>query len=131
MGTTKSGSVGSLDVGIQTTVMAIREELMDYFKGTCIQRVTENSGVRLSRVEEHLTYTYLRRDAENTRTARIYLKDVPILTVKSSPDKVIFHNFLLHRSPQLRKVKGGIEEFMNKFLMGVEKEYQDNADYII
>ena len=43
MGEIDKGSTKVLD----KTVMAIREELMSYFKGTCVQRLVTNSSVYL------------------------------------------------------------------------------------
>lgn len=129
MGTSSIDRIDPVELGIQTTVMAIREEIMGYFKGTCIQKFTAEQNVRVRTINIRADYQYERRQWENERPSIVWLGSVPILTVKHSPDRVIFHDTVLSRSPQLRQVKVGVEQFMEKFLRGVEKEY-NGADRI-
>ncbi len=119
-----------VEVGIQTTVMAIREELMKYFKGTCIERFTADRNVSIQHIEVgHMNYQYERRQFENEYACMIWVGSVPILTVKHATDRIIFHTVVLDRSPQLRRMREGVEQFMEKFLMGVDKEYSDATNF--
>jgi len=124
MGT--NNSVQQVDIGIQTIVMAIREELMSYFKGTCVQRLTTGSNVRMSTVGEHMeNYQYVRRQAQNEQAQILWVGTAPILTVKQAPDRIIFHLTVLNRSPQMREINKGVQKFIEQFLIGIEKEYEN------
>lgn len=112
-------------IEVQTTVMAIREELMNYFKGTCVERVTTDRNIRTVGLGATRGYYYLRRQTENESPRLLLIGDVPIATLRLSPDRVTFHRGSLSRSKQLREVYALLEEFMHDYLAGVGKEYND------
>lgn len=111
---------------IDATIMALREELMQYFKGTCIHRLTtaDNISWRQARLQGGNLHRYQRDQYESKNEKILFLGGVPILTVKHTPDIVIFHK-TLERSEQLRAIKVGLEEFFNNFLRGVHREISD------
>lgn len=94
------------ELAIQTQVMAIREQLMEYFKGTCVQRLADGAKIEIATVyPAHTRFTYERRELENRQPARVYLDQVPILGLIKAPDSVTFYEGTLGRSPQLREIK--------------------------
>lgn len=111
-----------VDLGIQTTVMAIRERLMEYFKGTCVERFTEDANIRLVEANggQRAEFQYLREREANQRPTIILLSNVPIITVQRYPERVVFNTKILNRSPQFKSVHAGVEDFMQKYLSGVE-----------
>lgn len=113
-------------LAIETTVMGIREELMQYFKGTCIDRVTTSRNIRRVPVgRARGGYYYQRRQADNEKAEVLLIDNVPIATLRMAPERIVFHRATLGRSKQLRKVHDMLEEFMKDFLAGVTKEYND------
>lgn len=114
--------VTEVEVGIQATIMAVRESLMEYFKGTCVERFTENTNIRLVNANrgQRAEFQYLRQAAENQSPMIVLLGGLPIMTVQRSPERVVFHGKVLTRSPQLTQVYDGLKEFMEKYLNGVE-----------
>lgn len=113
------------EIAIQTTVMALREQLMEYFKGTCIERFTENTNIRFinASTRGRANFSYLRREAENQRPMIVMLGGLPIMTVQRAPEVAVFHATLLTRSPQLRQVYQELKVFMDKYLGGVETKH--------
>lgn len=112
-------------VEIQATVMAIRETLMEYYKGTCVERLTVNSTVGLAFMSNgnRRDFQYLRRQAENQKLAVVTLGGLPIMTVQRFPDRAVFNEKILTRSPQLTDVYDGVRGFMEKYLRGVEVDH--------
>ena len=115
------------DINIQTTVMAIREELMNYFKGGCVQTMVQNSPVQFSRIEGRTRYQYEREEIRNKQPRIVNLGNAPIMTVQKSPDKVTLHAAVLNRSPQFRAIREGLEEFLDRYLIGVTVEINEKG----
>jgi hypothetical protein len=114
-------------LAIQTTVMAIREEIMQYFKGSCIEKLTENTNVRLVFKDQRSNYFYERRDAENRQPALIFIGGVPVLGVQHAPDKITFYTGTLKRSKQLAQVMVELEKFTKDYLGAIERSYHANT----
>lgn len=112
-------------LGVQLTTMAIRERLMEYFKGTCVEQFTENSNIRIrSRIRDgSASYQYLRREQENRQPSVLLLGELPILTLQKAPEQAVFNTRLLTRSPQLREINKELKDFMQKYLSGVEVKH--------
>jgi len=108
----------------EATVMAIRESLMEYFKGSCVERVITNSNVRLSSVSNgtHGTFMYQRHYAAKENRCVLFIGSTPILTVRHLPDTVILHRSVLNRSREMREISGQIEEFLDEYLSAIERE---------
>lgn len=114
----------SSKISIEVTTMAIRETLMEYFKGTCVERLTENSSVRLRNIPaSERQYQYQRREYENKKPMTVMLGGLPIATVQKAPEQIKFHDKVLTRSPQLREVYRRLQHFMDKYLQGVEVKH--------
>lgn len=116
-------SINIQEVTLQATIMAIREELMRYFKGTCIERLTTGSNIVRQSAMPRGRYQYQRQQAEMEYLTNILIGSVHILTLKYLPDTVIIRS-CMSRSPELRKVKNGIEQFLDEYLAGVVKEIE-------
>ena len=109
---------------ITATVMNIREALMGYYKGTCVEKLTLSGNIRLVRDyqirgSQHL---YERRELELADKNILLIGNLRVFTLTHNPNKLVFYS-ALDRSPQLMEVKKGIEAFVDEFLMGVEKVY--------
>jgi hypothetical protein len=118
------GFVETKELGLKATTMAIREVLMEYFKGTCIERLTDNHSVRLiNGISSRGEYQYIRREQENQRPMIVMLNNIPIATVQHAPEKIIFHQRVLTRSPEFREIYKELKLFMDKYLVGVEAKH--------
>lgn len=116
----------SVDIGLESTIMAIREELMNYFKGSCVERFTTNRNVKLNGLSNYVRFDYQRRECDRMQQVKILsVGSLPLMRVSKSPFKVTFHTAVLNRSPQLRAVRQGVEDFLDEFLPSVEKEEHD------
>lgn len=116
--------MGSIDNDTKLTIMNIRERLMDYFKGTCVERMTASGNVMLVKdyrisSEQH---QYVRLAIQDENKHIMVIGHTKIFTLTNAPKKIVFYS-CLDRSPQLREVKKEIEQFMHDFLGGVEVSY--------
>lgn len=111
---------------IGVTTIAIREVLMEYFKETCIQRMTKGGNVNLHELstnrrglnrEERWRMSF-------KRPCLLLLDEVPLATLGKDPDTLIIHSDVMNRSPQLKKVQTGMEKFMKTFLSEVKLRYR-------
>lgn len=119
-------------VGLEATIMGIREFVMEYFKGDCVQRVVyanNLTAVSLAEYVENPRQSYLRRKLAEQRQILLLLGGVPILTLKHRPDTVVLHMAVLERSKQFRDIHKQLDKFLSKFLAGVRKE--ENHAHII
>lgn len=109
---------------IETTVVAIREDLMSYFKGTCVDYMTDHTGLSLNNgYASSYSFRYQRRQRENQEFKIMVLGDrVPIFGLQKAPEKIIFYTGVLNRSKELRKVHELVDEFIRQYLRGVERE---------
>jgi hypothetical protein len=117
------------EVGLQTTIMAIREEIMSYFKGGCVQRLTNSDNINLRQLDtspsNRRSYNYERRRAELQQPVMLELAGIPIITMQKNPDVITFHKTVLERSPQFRRIYKEVDEAIGKYLRAVRKEHND------
>lgn len=112
-------------IALEATVMALREEIMSFFKGSCITRVAQTEAIRtveLSEYQSRPRYAYQRQRLATQKPTMLFLGDAPILTVSKQPDTIVFHTTVLGRSPQFRAVHAELEEFVERYLRGIKKE---------
>lgn len=117
---------------LEATVMALRETLMEYFKGTCVEKMTRNSNVNLYPISERQRgLSRAERWRLSFKRPRILLlADVPLATVGQEPDTITIHTAVMGRSPQLKKVRKELEKFLKTYLPGVEiKEMEGSVFY--
>jgi hypothetical protein len=113
-----------LDNDTMLTIMNIRERLMEYYKGTCVEHMTVSGNIAVIKdynllPSQHL-YERQLLELENKRV--MLIGRTKIFTLTNHPKKIVFYS-CLDRSPQLREVKKEIEQFMHDFLGGVEVSY--------
>ena len=105
---------------IDATVMLIRELLMEYFKGTCIERMTTVNNVYVESVRQGGQYNYQRREARNRDVRQLYISGIPILEMQHNDDTITLFTKVLRRSPEFKAVEQGILKFLNTYLLGVK-----------
>ncbi len=116
-----------IDKKIEATIMVIREELMSYFKGTCIDRIPVGTAVTVRELgESEGGYFFERRERDLAQARVIGIGYSPILKVRHNPEQVEFITPVLKRSPQLKLVQKELEKFLKTYLSGIERKY--NAD---
>lgn len=117
----------AVDIGIEITVMALRERIMDYFKGNCVESFVTCHEISMFNLSEQISsnYYYARREARNQQKTLLLLAGVPLLTLQHYPEQATFHIKVLRRSPELRQVEQELRQFFKQYLSGVE--IVDNA----
>lgn len=114
------------DVKLETTVMALRETLMQYFKGSCVARLTDGAGIECRTVyQPRMKYQYQRLQAEAERAKVIYLGGVSLMTVRLAPDRLVYHTITMGRSPQLKQIHKMIDKFLDHYLPNVQRSTSD------
>lgn len=126
-------SVDKTQFAIESTAMAIRENLMDYFKGTCVQRFTtcnvELVGVGLHIDHEGRAFNYEREQHSLRRPMHVLIGGEPVMQVSLYPSKVTFYTARTKPSSQLSKVVEKVSQFLDDYLPTVEKGEQDGPIY--
>jgi hypothetical protein len=107
---------------IETTVMAIREVLMTYFKGSCVEFVTNSGDIYLSEKVMPRNYNYQRDIARLLDCRRLYIKGLPIMEVHKNENTVIYYDSILKRSPELRRIRKLLTKFIRAYLVSVKLE---------
>lgn len=119
--------IDTKEFAMEKLVMGLREQLMEYYKGTCVRRFVYLSDIQLRDLAEyaHTRYNYQRQTLENERPMMLLVKDVPLLTMKKAPARLVFHTATLSRSPQFKEIHKQLNQFMSKYLPAVRKEDSD------
>lgn len=116
-------AVSSIDEDVNLTVMALREKLMEYFKGGCVESVVYCDKIAVLNLENYQPrgdYQYQRRALIAKKPRLVMLSKVPLFSMAKVPDTVTFHEQVLNRSVELQQVYAGLGEFMQKYLPGVQ-----------
>ena len=113
-------------LAIDNTIMAIREFLMEYFKGSCGDKLALPSSVTVKKFPTSGNFYYERRESENSQGKVISIKNVPVMRVQLSPDTIVLFSKTLSRSKQMREVRDKLEMFLDKYLQGIEREHDEN-----
>lgn len=106
---------------INITLIAIRELLMEYFKGDCIERVTDGGNVMIHFEQGHGRAG--RWYASFKRPGYLMLSDVVLARLGQEPDTIEFQR-VMARSPQLKAIHKGVNKFLKNYLPGVEVGYK-------
>lgn len=112
---------------LETTVMAIREELMTYYKGDCVSRFTRTN-VRCYDRRSDFNHLFERREEELHNEKWLMINGQAILKLSANPDRLSLCENVLDRSATLRDVKKAVLEFMHKYLQGVTIESNTEFD---
>lgn len=117
----KQPSEDEIRHGIEATVMAFREHIMQYYKGTCIERVTNSHNIGLIPMQSRSGRYQYQRVANSVRDKHVLaLGNTHIGYVEKLPDAITFDLEKLSRSPQLRAVHKGLEKFMGRYLPSIQ-----------
>lgn len=110
---------------VEFTVMAIRERVMEYYKGTCVNRMDNPHNIGL-RIEDSAParYNYQRQAIRQQDGQKMYIGNVWVASLQKSPHMMVLRNNKLQRSPQLEAVKAGVMDFMGRYLRAVEVKQQ-------
>jgi len=114
-----------IDEGVRHITMAIREEMMEYFKGTCVNKLSPFCGVRTVGVsfrgnEHGERHYYLRREHEQEDPRRIVFADTVIGEVRHNDDRAVFYPGVMNRSPEFAGIYEQVRDFFGKYLQGVQ-----------
>lgn len=114
----------AIEDGIQCIVMAIREEMMTYFKGTCVSRLSQDCSVYTDDVpmqtDRRRPYYYERREYDRMSPRRLILSGVSLAEMRHNDDMVIFPIWTVNRSPEFKEIHRQIKAFFHKYLQGVQ-----------
>jgi len=135
----KKATPDSIEDGVRGFSMALREAIMDYYKGTCIQSFGSLSQyyVGCSRIPlqndgSRRNFNY-ERDEHQRRNPIIYrLDNAPMFELWKYDHEVIFDPIVMRRSEELSMAYDQILSFFNKFLPSVtivERETEYSRDY--
>lgn len=113
-----------IDNDTKLTIMNIRERLMEYYKGTCVENMTVSGNVVVLKDYRLMgtQHLYERQLLELENKHVMLIGRTKIFTLTNHPKKLVFYS-CLDRSPQLREVKKEVEQFMHDYLGGVEVSY--------
>jgi hypothetical protein len=126
MGATKT----SVEEDIKATAMALRETIMEYFKGSCVERLVTSNNIRVTSIENgRAEFQYQRRHIEEQNRKLVSLSGVPLFSMHKMPDTLTFYEDTFKRSPQLRAVNAELSVFMDKYLIGVEIKTEKGRIY--
>jgi hypothetical protein len=113
----------SFQVRLEATVMAVREQLMKYYKGTCVESVTRNNNVGMGSVVDYMSnrgrHLYEREALQHRNPKFIRIGSYPILSVEHIPDSLTYHLRVLEMSEGLKTVHSEVQDFMRKYLPSV------------
>lgn len=119
--------------GIKHTVMAIREEMMEYFKGTCVSRLVDNAGIYTDSIslQSNLRrpYLYQRQNHEQDNPRRLYFGATALGEMHHNADTVSFYPAVMNRSPEFTAIHEQVNAFFSKYLQGVKLELNTTSDY--
>jgi hypothetical protein len=116
------GFMGSITDTTKLMALAIRETLMEYYKGTCIQRLTSTSSVDLVPMEQASSgdHYYLRREATLRSKKLLFYDGIPIATLCKNPMTIKFESTAIATN-ELAEVKELLIEFLRTYLTGVKE----------
>lgn len=114
---------------VEAIVMNLREILMEYFKGSCVDKLISTSIIKRVAVNPSNSgqYQYQREQARRAQEQRVYIRDVPIMNIQHSPDRVTFYTEILSRSKELRDIHRDVDKFLQEYLPAVEREENKDA----
>jgi len=117
-------------IGVNMTLIALREKLMGYFKSNSIPTFNLTSTVRLPsiRVEDFFgeelrgqgrLYNYQRTNYEIANPHRVKVGDTVIGQIRKEPNEISLYTRILNRSAQNQMIYEQLTDFFHKYLAGV------------
>lgn len=116
-----------LNIGVEMVVIAIREQLMLFFKGSCVEQLAAVDNLYISNVTNNpdSNLYYQRREIENRRERTIRLGNIHILTMHHNPDTIIFNATTMKRSAEFILLYQQLDKFLAEFLGGVTRKVKN------
>jgi hypothetical protein len=113
--------------GIQTAAVGIRENLMEYFKDSCVDRVSQHNDTYLRPANRETMYYFERRerDIAQENVLKIRHNDVTLARLRKEPDQITFYGKVITRTPEMTMLYAEVRTFIEKYLQGV-KSVEDN-----
>lgn len=105
------------------TAFAVRERLMEYFKGSSFANLVDVTNVRTDRMRPNGHRAYDNWEYGVKEPCTVSIGPECILNISKEPATVTFLK-RLNESPEFATVKFHIEEFLQEYLPGVKKEYE-------
>ncbi len=124
--------MGNLDkrkLDIETTTVAIREAIMSYYKGTCVERMVDPNNIHIHPIEVNRRYQYEREISGIRSPSRLWIGNAPIMELWKNSNKVIYYDVVLKRSPELRIIRSKLTKFFREYLKDVKVEVQHGTIY--
>lgn len=118
-----------VELGVMTHVMAVRECLMQYFKGTTVASLTDNVNVWWDSIgyDDEENHNYRRREHEMHSPMRLLMDGHPLLEVQHHPNIATLYPRILGRSDEYSQMGEHITKFFNRYLGSVE--LKENKTY--
>lgn len=105
---------------IMLTTLAIREHLMEYYKGTCVDYRVHNDNLNFrNRNDEPTEFQYQRRLNEMRRGMDFHFGGAHLAAMRKEPDEFMFTQ-CWNRSPQFRAIRENLKLFFHTYLPGVK-----------
>jgi hypothetical protein len=118
-----------VELGVMTHVMAVRECLMQYFKGTTVASLADNVDVWWDSIgyDDEENHNYRRREHEMRSPMRLLMNGSPLLEVQHHPNIATLYPRILGRSDEYSQMSEHITKFFNRYLGSVE--LKENKTY--
>lgn len=137
---TKKLTASQIDEGVRGFSMAIREAVMEYYKGTCIQGFNRlsNYNVGTSRIPlendgTRRNFNYEREDHQRRNPIAYYLDNAKMFELWRDGHEVIFQPSVMRRSPEMSAAYDQIRAFFDKYLASVtiiERDEKNVAKFV-
>lgn len=115
-----------IEDGVRGFSMAVREAVMDYYKGSCVQVLSslseypvEFNRLRLPNDGTRRNFNYEREDWARRNPIAYYLAGSKMFELWRDDHEVIFQPSVMRRSPELSVAYDQITAFFQKFLPSV------------
>lgn len=128
----------TLDERATDFTMALREGLMEYYKGTCIDNLNKyyrhgiefrGQPIEFDRSVQHRAYNWQRDEHNQINPMTVMFYDSPLMLLRHQPDTATFIMPTLTRSEELKAVYGKVRSFFEMYLSGVKLEENNSKEW--
>lgn len=131
----KEPSLDEIQDGVRGFSMVLREAIMDYYKGTCIQSFgslsrydIRRNGVPLPNDGTRRNFNYEREEHNRRNPVAYLLDDSKMFEVWREEHEVIFHPSVMRRSEYMSVAYDQLQDFFIKFLPSVKIIEKDSKN---
>lgn len=131
----KTPSQEEIQDSVRGFSMALRETIMDYYKGTCVQgfSLLSNYNIRVDRIPlendgTRRNFNYEREDWAQRNPLTVQFSGSKIFELWKDEHEVIFHPAVLRRSEALSIAYDQLVDFFNKYLPSVTMIEKDTEE---